>query len=343
MSKTLRVAVVGTGYFSQFHFDAWSRCDEVEVVGVASLDRIEAERIASEHNIPAVFDDLETMLDSVQPDLLDVITPPPTHRPFIEEAAKRGIDIVCQKPFCGNLQEATLAVDAAEKSEVTLVVHENFRFQPWYQAITEMVKNSRVGRPYRALFRLRPGDGQGPEAYLGRQGYFQEMERFIVHETLVHHIDVARAMFGDPSSVYGDVQRLNPAIAGEDSALIIMEHENDLRVVLDGNRLSDHKAENLRRTMGELLVEGELGTISLNGDGEIFFRAHGSQVEENVPNNWREHGFGADCVYRFTRHVVDHFLNNAPLQTEARAYLINQRIEETAYESSRLKQQIDLN
>ena len=36
-----------------------------------------------------------------------------------------------------------------------------------------------------------PGDGQGPDAYLARQPYFQAMERFLVHETAIHLIDTS--------------------------------------------------------------------------------------------------------------------------------------------------------
>ena len=37
-SGPVRVACVGAGYFSQFHYDAWARMPGVEVVGAADLD-----------------------------------------------------------------------------------------------------------------------------------------------------------------------------------------------------------------------------------------------------------------------------------------------------------------
>ena len=37
------------------------------------------------------------------------------------------------------------------------------------------------------------------------------------------------------------------------------------RAMFDGNRLADHKAENRRLTMGEMLIEGSKGTLRLNG------------------------------------------------------------------------------
>ena len=35
---SLDVAIVGLGYFSQFHLDAWSRCPETRLIGVVDAD-----------------------------------------------------------------------------------------------------------------------------------------------------------------------------------------------------------------------------------------------------------------------------------------------------------------
>ena len=67
-------------------------------------------------------------------------------------------------------------------------------------------------------------------------------------------------------------RRLNPSIAGEDAGIILFDFAAGPRGVFDGNRLADHAAENRRLTMGELLIEGEGGTLALNGDGGISLR-----------------------------------------------------------------------
>ena len=341
MKQRLRVAVAGTGYFSQFHFDAWSRCPEVDLVGVCGLDTRSVQDTADRHDMPA-FSDAGDMLDSAKPDLFDIVTPPPTHLAMIREAASRGVEVVCQKPFCGVLEEAQKAVATARDAGISIVVHENFRFQPWYIALANELQAGRLGKLYQATFRLRPGDGQGPEAYLERQPYFQKMDRFLVHETAVHYIDVFRFLFGDAASVFADLRRLNPQISGEDSGMILLEFGDGLRGVIDGNRLSDHKAANRRLTMGEMLIEGERGTLSLDGDANIGFRAHDSNEEVAIDYDWTDHGFGGDCVYRFTRHVVDHHCHRTPLQNSAADYLTNLEIEEAVYASAAQGRRISL-
>ena len=54
---------------------------------------------------------------------------------------------------------------------------------------------------------MRPGDGQGKDAYFNRQPYFQKMERFLIHETAIHLIDVYRYLFGDIKSVFASLSR----------------------------------------------------------------------------------------------------------------------------------------
>jgi predicted dehydrogenase len=333
MANRLRVCVIGAGFFSQFHYDAWNRLAEVDLVGLCALTGDEARAAAARHAVPRWYDDLDAMLDAEAPDLLDIVTPPPTHRACIDAAIGRGIAAVCQKPFCGSLAEAEAAVAAIGQAGATVVVHENFRFQPWYGRIREAIEDGTLGEVYQATFRLRPGDGQGPDAYLDRQPYFRTMERFLVHETAIHLLDVFRFLFGEPACVFARLARLNPAVAGEDAGVILLEFDSGVRALFDGNRLADHAAGNRRLTMGEMLVEGSKATLRLDGWGRLWLRAHAGNDERELLFDWTDRGFGGDCVFRLQSHVVGHLLHGAPLENAAASYLANLRLEEAVYRS----------
>lgn len=330
----LRVATVGAGYFSRFHHDAWSRLGDAELIAVCDQDEAKARDYAKRWDIPAVHTDFTVMLDSEKPDLVDIVTPPPTYLDFIRETTARGIPTICQKPFCQTLGEAEEAAALAEKAGALLAVHENFRFQPWFLEIRRQVQAGRIGEIYQASFRLRPGDGQGSSAYLDRQPYFQTMERFLVHETAIHFVDTFRYLLGEVDAVMARLTRLNPVIAGEDAGIILFEFENGPRALFDGNRLADHPADNRRLTMGEMLVEGSGGAIRLDGYGRLHFRAFGENVEEEIAYDWRDEGFGGDSVLRLQRHVVEHLFGFGPIMNTARAYLTNLRIEAAIYDLS---------
>lgn len=339
--EPLRVACVGAGYFSQFQYEAWHRLD-VDLAAICNKTEANAQKIADSYNIGQVFTDFEKMLDSVKPDLVDIITPPSTHVAYIELAAARGIPVICQKPFTPSLKDAEYATKLMEDAGAMLVIHENFRFQPWYSEIKRTLEAGTLGDLYQVTFRLRPGDGQGPEAYLARQPYFQEMERFLVHETAIHLIDVFRYLFGEMRSVTAALRRLNPAIKGEDAGMMLFEFENGAAGVFDGNRLADHPAKNRRLTMGEMMLEGSKGSLRLNGDGGLFLRQHGEDQEREITYDWQDRNFGGDCVFALQRHVLEHLREGKPLMNRARDYLTNIRIEEAAYSSSELGKRVML-
>lgn len=326
----IRVGCVGAGYFSQFHYASWARMDAVKVVGSADLN-VEAARATG---VPA-FSDAAEMIAASQPDILDIILPPPGHAETIRKGIAAGIKtIICQKPFCRSLGEAQAVATEAEAARVTLVVHENFRFMPWYRAIKQSITRGDIGQPMQASFRLRPGDGQGPNAYLDRQPYFQQMPEFLVHETGVHWIDTFRFLFGNPTAVYADLTQLNPAIAGEDAGLVLFDHPNAVRTLFDGNRHLDHVAENLRRTMGEGLFEGTEGTLALYGDGRVELRAFGSNEPTVILPPDTSTSFGGDCVHHLQSHVVAAHQTGGAVENSAKDYCEVIRIRDAIYKSA---------
>jgi len=337
-----RVAVVGCGYFAQFHHDAWARMAGVDVVGVCDVDRTKAEAaIAEFHPTAKAFDDTMAVLDDLRPDIVDIVTPPVTHAALVAAATEVGADVMCQKPLAPTLDEARAIVAAAEAAGVHLAVHENFRFQPWYLEARRLIDAGRLGRVHGISFRLRPGDGQGVDAYLLRQPYFQQMPRFLVFETAVHFVDTFRMLLGEVISVYADLRRLNPVIAGEDAGHILLHFECGAVGLFDGNRLNDHVAENARRTMGEMWLEGEKGVLRLNGDGALFWKPHGAP-EQRHAFDWENQGFAGDCVYATNRAAVDAWAAGRHAANEGRAYLRNAELVEAIYRSNELAARVEI-
>ena len=333
MKNKIRIAVVGTGYFSQFHFDAWERL-EVNVVAICSLNENDAIYYSKKFNNCPIYSNFQKMVDETDLDFVDIIIPPKDHLSLIKIAAKKNVNIICQKPFTNSYSEALRAVNLANKNHVLLIVHENFRFQPWYLQIKKIIENNLLGELYQVNFRMRPGDGQGKNAYLNRQPYFQKMERFLIHETAIHFIDLYRFLFGKIDSVFANLTKLNTNIKGEDAAYVLFNFENGMRGIFDGNRLSDHIAIDRRLTIGEMLIEGSNGTLRLNGNGELFKRKFGSNKEVKIYYKWEKKGFAGDSVFKCHRHILQHYLKGKALHNRASDYLENLKIENYIYESN---------
>ena len=336
--ESLTVACSGAGYFAQYQYEAWDRIERA--TPVASVNRTIAKAEAT--GWPA-YSDLGRMLDEVKPDLLDIITPPETHLESIKLALAKGVKaIICQKPFCANYEESLEATKLASEAGIPLIVHDNYRFQPWYRVMKDVMDEGKIGTVQQATFRLRPGDGQGPEAYMDRQPYFQKMPKLLIHETGVHWIDTFIYLFGSVTSVYADLRKLNPVIAGEDAGIVLMDHDSGVRTIFDGNRHLDHAADNPRMTLGEGEIEGTEGTLRLLGDGAVTLRSFGDKEEKVILEAHDWPGFAGDCVYNLQKHAVDALLSGTRPENLAADYLSVIEVEDKIYHSAELGQKMIL-
>jgi D-apiose dehydrogenase len=336
-----KVAIVGSGYFAQFHLEAWQRLAAqglCTIAGVCDEDNQKLNAATQKFSVVG-YSNLTSLLNSEALDLIDIVTPPATHQTLIEQSLRKGLAVVCQKPVAPTYAEAVSIVAFTKQFKRPVWVHENFRWMPWFREMKSAIDSGKLGALHDIAFRLRPGDGQGADAYLSRQPYFQKMERFLVHETLIHLIDTYRFLMGEIVAVTAQLRRINPAISGEDAGYVLFKFANGATGLIDANRLNDHNATNTRLTMGEAWLEGEQGVLSLTGNGDLRWKPH-LAIEQNHSYTWSNSSFGGDCVYYLQRHVLNALAGGEKPVNLIEDYLINLRIEEAVYESNAQRREV---
>lgn len=327
-----RIVMVGSGYWAQFQVEGW-RDAGAPLAAIANRHVENAEALAQRYGVPRCYGDIARMFDDERPTLVDVVLPPVAQEPAVRAAIERGIPTICQKPFGTDLKQAEAMTAMAEAAGVPLVVHENFRFAPWFREMRRCIDAGFFGRVHGIAFRLRPGDGQGPEAYLDRQPYFQQMPEFLVRETAVHFIDTFRFLMGEVRAVSARLRRLNPVIAGEDAGLLIFEFDDERAGLFDGNRLNGHPTTNLRRTMGELWLEGECGVMRLDGEARLWWQPHQGVETPHAYDDGAGRGAFGGASTALQAHVLAHLRQGAALENGARDYLANLHVQAAAYHS----------
>ena len=332
--RRLRGVGIGAGYFAPFQYEAWTRIPEVEVVAIYNRTEERARAIMTEYGIPRFYANWKEMLDAERPDFVDIITPPETHEEMCAFAAARGIHIICQKPLAATCEASARIVDTATAAGVRFMVHENFRWQPWYRAIKKVQIRGDIGEFTHIHFLMRMGDGWGEEAYLARQPFFREYPRLLIYETGVHFIDTFRFLLGEVASVVAETKRLNPVIRGEDATQLLLKFRNGATAVWDANRYNESEAESPRFTFGELRIDGTGGHLRMSADSTIHVKRLGQPAVELDYVRERKH-FAGDCVFFLQRHFVDCMFSGEEFESSGKDYLNNVRIVEAAYESAR--------
>ena len=332
--KKLRGVCLGAGYFSHFHYEAWQRIPEAEIVALANRTLDKARECAARHGVPRAYawGDLAAMLDAEKPDFVDIITPPETHLAAVRLAAVRGIAVICQKPLAPTWDECVAVVETARRAGVRFMVHENFRWQPWYREMRRQLDAGTLGELFSISIRMRMGDGWQEDAYLARQPFFRTYPRLFCYETGVHFLDTFRYLGGEISSVYARLQQRNAAIAGEDAAQIVCGFASGASGILDASRYNEADTADARYTFGLVRLDGSKGHLELDLAGNLTLKPLG-QPSRCLDYPHTREGFAGDCVYAIQRHFVDRLRDGGPFETNGEDYLKSTALMEACYRS----------
>ena len=237
MKPKLRVAMAGAGFASGLHLAGWKRVPNANVVAICDPSEQKAAARAREFGVSTVFRDAAAMLAEVKPDVLDVVAPMHMHVPLCLLAADRGVHVLCQKPLAPSLAEAN-ALAIAVDGKVRLMVHENWRFRAQYRRLRSWLEAGDLGVPVSCIMQVHSSglleNKTGVLPQLVRQPFFSQLERLLIGEVLIHHLDVLRWLLGPVRAVAARTGRLCPHVRGEDHAVILLEGDKRW-ALLDGN------------------------------------------------------------------------------------------------------------
>ena len=237
MSKTYKVAIVGSGGIGHSHVEGYNLLDNVEIIAV--VDPIEPARQSyiGTYDIPKGYASIEELLENESPDIVSVCTWHLLHPSLTIAAANAGVaGIICEKPMAIGMTEADSMVDACDASGTKLVISHQRRFTPGWEKARELIANGAIGKPIFARNRVAQG--------LANWG--------------THSIDGTRFALSDPMPdwVMGGVERKTDRyerdVAIEDACIGLVHFDTGV----------------------ELLIESDL---ELEGAGAGYFQIQGSE------------------------------------------------------------------
>src|SRR5258708_9058567 len=191
-----KIAFAGAGMISWYHLTAWRKAGvRGRLVASWDPDAAHAKLGADEFGIAKIYGDRDAMLADEAIDALDVASPRETHAAWIEAAASRGIEVLCQKPLTPTLGEAETLLHRID-GEHRLMVHENWRFRPWYRELKTWIAAGELGEIILARMAMinsgfLPGaDGRRPSFVC--HPFLHHEPRLMISEALSHHLAIMR-------------------------------------------------------------------------------------------------------------------------------------------------------
>jgi D-apiose dehydrogenase len=325
--RPLRVGLVGAGWVTQHHLAAWGRlAGRAEVVAIADPDVGRARERARRFAIGAVHADAAAMFAAEALDAVDIAAPRELHAPLVRLAAAHGLAVLCQKPLATPLAEAQALVHDVQAAGVRLMVHENWRFRHWYRRIAGWLAQGRLGALRHAGMTLLCSgllpDAEGRRPFIERQPFVARLERALVAEVLVHHIDTLRALLGELTLVDARLGRACPAMAGEDHASLLFASAAGVPVHLLADLSVHGEPPGL---VDRLLLVGERASVRLEGAQLRLLGPAPECIELDL-------GAGYQASYDAAiAHFVDALASGAPFETGPEDNLKTLALVERAY------------
>ncbi|MER9327276.1 Gfo/Idh/MocA family oxidoreductase [Mesorhizobium sp. M0488] len=249
-------ALIGCGFFAVNQMHAWRDIEGASIVAICDRDPERLRIVGDQFGVARRYTDAAALFTGEKLDFVDIATTVGSHRPLVEMAAAHGIPVICQKPFAPTLADAKLMVEACAKAGVPLMVHENFRWQSPIQAVRAALDSGEIGTPFFGRISFR----SAYDVFSG-QPYLATGKRFIIEDLGIHILDIARFLLGDVTSLTARTARINPAIAGEDVATMLMDHESGAISIVDCSYATRLAVEPFPETLIE--IDGSDGTIRL--------------------------------------------------------------------------------
>ena len=156
-----RVAFVGTGpdpdnqdwgtsaAMAYRHGWGYEKHEECELVACADLVRENATAFADEFDIPRedVYRDYVEMIETVEPDVVSVATPVPTHAKIVIDIAETGIPtaIHCEKPMADTWGDSKRMAEACANADMQLTFNHQRRFDPRWREAKRLLDEGAIG------------------------------------------------------------------------------------------------------------------------------------------------------------------------------------------------------
>ena len=194
-TKSYKVGCIGAGMImAECHLAAYKQAG-FPVIAIASRTRANAEKVAKRWGIPKVHSTPKELIEDPKVEIIDLAFPPDQQPALIRHALKQKHikAILAQKPLALSLKEAIKLRDEAAKAGKILSVNQNMRYDQSMRVLKQIIDGGALGDVVFAQIDMH--------AIPHWQPFLAQYDRLTLSNMSVHHLDVLRFLFGDPSEI----------------------------------------------------------------------------------------------------------------------------------------------
>jgi len=174
----------------------------------------------------AFYDDYQTMLAEVRPDVTVILTPHPYHAAQTIAALQSGSHVLVEKPIAVHVAEADAMIAAADAAQRLLAVNFQQRFRPEIRAAYQLLRQGKLGEIQHVdVTMVWPRTAVYYNTSIWRGTWAGEGGGVLMNQA-PHNLDLLCHLVGMPSRVVAWTRNLMHAIETEDTVQAMLEWPN---------------------------------------------------------------------------------------------------------------------
>lgn len=225
--RKLKVAVIGCGKISGMHLDSITALEEVELVAVCDIRSERADEKAEKYHAKA-YTDYSEMFEKEALDAVHICLPHYLHTVVAQEAFRKGIHVLCEKPMSIRYEDAVETVNLAEQSGLQYGVIFQSRYNTHAQLVKRRIEDGRLGAVKCARAIL---SWYHPDEYYSSsdwKGTWDKEGGGVIINQAIHSLDLSNWFIdSEPVEIQASLHnRAHKHIEVEDSAEGLIRYEN---------------------------------------------------------------------------------------------------------------------
>lgn len=256
----MKFALVGCGRIAKRHAQllGLNQIEGAALAGVCDVVEAKMHKYSDEFGVPG-FTDMHEMMQSVQPDVVVVLTESGNHARCVLELTQYGAHIVVEKPMALTLDDADAMIAACDQAGVKLFVIKQNRFNVPVRKLREAIVSERFGRLVMGTVRVR---WCRPQSYYDQDSWrgTWALDGGVLTNQASHHVDLLEWMMGDVDSVMAMSRTALVDIEAEDTACVLLRFTNGALGIIEATTATRPKD-----LEGSISIMGENGTVEIGG------------------------------------------------------------------------------
>lgn len=129
----LDIGIIGAGSAADYHLDAYSQLDSINLNVIADINESAAEKLAESYDIEHITGSHQNLSD-FDIDALSICTPTLTHQNIVEHVSELNIEaILLEKPMADSSEACKAIIESCDSNNVNLCLSHNRLFHPSLQ------------------------------------------------------------------------------------------------------------------------------------------------------------------------------------------------------------------